>query len=59
MNGDIDRRKDPRFDEDGYEIGYEGPDFENMRVVEGEERERIIALAKRGPIKRFIDRLTA
>jgi len=48
-----------RFDEDGYEIGYDGPDIEKGDIIEGEERERMINFAKRGPIKRFFDRLTA
>ena len=47
----------PQFDEEGYEIGYKGPDMEKMRIIRGAERERIIRKAKGHPLKRAIKRL--
>lgn len=40
--------------------GYEGgPDFRKTRAATEEERARILSKAKRGPVKRFLDKVTA
>ena len=40
--------------------GYEGgPDFRKTRPAKKADRERILSKARRGPVKRFIDKVTA
>ena len=40
--------------------GYEGgPDYRKTRTATKSERERILAKARRGPVKRLIDKVTA
>ena len=53
----VKRQIKSRRDKDGYEYG--GSDLNKMRRIDGREREKLLKHIRKGPVKRFIDKVTA